>query len=239
MKRLDTIWKEHEVATRFLGMRTGFPYALDHPRVMCDLLSTGRDIQRFIDIGCGAGFFTEAVHAQWPDATAVMVDFSEPMLNEAAANVAGPTEVYRRDLADPSWSRGLTPVDAAVSGFAIHHLSDEVKRSIYRDIHRLLRPGGWFVHVEHVASASAVGAELFDRQIVDALHRYHTRNDPGVTREWVRDQYLNEADREANILSPVEAQCEWLRVIGFEDVDCFFKSYEVAIFAGRVAGGDG
>lgn len=237
MKRLDVVWKEREVAEQFLSVRTGFPYALDHPRIMCDILRTGREVRRFLDVGCGAGFFTETVHARWPGATAVMVDFSEPMLEQAAANVPGPTEVYCRDLADPSWPSDIAPVDAAISGFAIHHLPDTIKQAVYREIHRLLHPGGWFVHVEHVASASAVGVGLFDEQIVDALHSYHLRSNPAVTREWVSDRYHNEADREANILAPVESQCDWLRAIGFEDVDCFFKSYEVAIFAGRVPRG--
>ncbi len=36
-----------------------------------------------------------------------------------------------------------------------------------------------------------------------------------------------------NILALVEDQCDWLREIGFSDVDCFFKLFEVAIFGGR------
>ena len=40
-------------------------------------------------------------------------------------------------------------------------------------------------------------------------------------------------DRHDNILAPVEEQCRWLRRIGFTDVDCFFKAFELAIFGGR------
>ena len=39
--------------------------------------------------------------------------------------------------------------------------------------------------------------------------------------------------QEGNILAPVELQCEWLRRIGFEDVDCYFKIFELAVFGGR------
>ena len=37
----------------------------------------------------------------------------------------------------------------------------------------------------------------------------------------------------ANILAPVEVQCQWLREIGFTDVDCYLKMFEVAVFGGR------
>ena len=34
-------------------------------------------------------------------------------------------------------------------------------------------------------------------------------------------------------MASVEDQCEWLREIGFADVDCFFKVFELAVFGGR------
>jgi len=46
-------------------------------------------------------------------------------------------------------------------------------------------------------------------------------------------EFYNRPDKEANILAPVELQCNWLRKIGFEDVDCYFKIFELAVFGGR------
>jgi 16S rRNA G1207 methylase RsmC len=43
----------------------------------------------------------------------------------------------------------------------------------------------------------------------------------------------NRLDKSDNILAPVSAQCDWLSSIGYEDVDCFFKCFELAIFGGR------
>ena len=44
---------------------------------------------------------------------------------------------------------------------------------------------------------------------------------------------MDRADKAANILAPVDDQCRWLREIGFADVDCYFKAFELALFGGR------
>ena len=41
------------------------------------------------------------------------------------------------------------------------------------------------------------------------------------------------ADKKENKPASVEMQCQWLRGIGFQDVDCFFKTFELALFGGR------
>jgi len=71
---------------------------------------------------------------------------------------------------------------------------------------------------------------------VDAMseHLYLRRKEKGevVTREQVRAEFLARPDRAANILAPVEDQCRWLREIGFQHVDCFWKYFELAILGG-------
>jgi len=44
--------------------------------------------------------------------------------------------------------------------------------------------------------------------------------------------FLERPNRAANILAPVEDQCPCLREIGFREVDCFWKYFELAIFGG-------
>ena len=120
-----------------------------------------------------------------------------------------------------------------VSGFSIHHQTDEKKRAIYRDAFEVLRPGGIFLNLEHVASASPWGAERFDEHFIDALCVFHERTGSGKTREQVAQEYVRRPDKAANILAPVEDQCGWLREIGFVDVDCWLKVFELALFGGR------
>jgi hypothetical protein len=46
----------------------------------------------------------------------------------------------------------------------------------------------------------------------------------------LRSLYMD--SHEEDILLDPETQCEWLRAIGFEHVEVYFKAIELAIFAG-------
>lgn len=235
MHRDATVWQSPEVIQAFLKkVRNAFPYAADQLAIMCQLLGTGRPIRRFLDLGCGDGVLAAAIGRDWPDAEAVLIDFSDPMLDAAQMRFGEGAAILKRDFAASGWTEGLGQFDAVVSGFAIHHQSDERKQRIYREIFSLLAPDGWFVNIEHTASASPLGNRLWVEQMVDALYRHRQQQDSTVTREQVHDEFTSRQERKADHLSPVWEQCEWLRAIGFIDVDCFFKSYELAVFGGRL-----
>ena len=77
-----------------------------------------------------------------------------------------------------------------------------------------MRPGGAFLNLEHVASATPELHEAFLATIGTAP----------------------EDDDPSNQLAPVEDQLGWLREIGFDQVDCHWKWRELALLAGRPTG---
>lgn len=234
MKHDATIWQSPEVTRIFLkGVRGAFPYAVDQLAIMCQILRAGRPLRRFLDLGCGDGVLAAMIFQNWPDVELVLIDFSDPMLEAARARFGGRATILKRDFAISGWADDLGLFDAVGSGFAIHHHPDDRKQRIYREIFSLLVPGGWFINIEHTASASPLGNRLWEEQMVDALHQHRHQENPLTTREQVRYEFATRQEREADILSPVWEQCQWLRAIGFADVDCFFKSYELAVFGGR------
>ncbi|PAE14628.1 methyltransferase type 12, partial [Virgibacillus sp. 7505] len=48
----------------------------------------------------------------------------------------------------------------------------------------------------------------------------------------VKEEYENRPDKADNILENVYAQVQWLRQIGFDHADCYFKWMELAVFGG-------
>jgi len=104
---------------------------------------------------------------------------------------------------------------------------------LYGEIHALLAPGGWFVNIEHVASRTPYIEALSDDLMIDSIYALQHGKGAERSREEVARDFVHRPDKAANILAPVEEQCEWLRAAGFSDVDCFFKVFELAVFGGR------
>ncbi len=175
---------------------------------------------------------------EFPDSDGVLVDHSPPMLKAAEkelAGFAGRIHLCEADYGQASWVKSIeqyAPLDLVVSGFSIHHQPDSSKRRLYGEIFELLRPGGMFVNQEHVASPTERLAELWDQIRVDSLYELAVQRKLNKTRAAVEKEYFERPDREANLFSSVETQCEWLREIGYVDVDCFFKYFELAVFGG-------
>jgi tRNA (cmo5U34)-methyltransferase len=234
----DHVWQDRSLVAAFLtGVRGGIPYAADQIEIMLRVLGgAGLPVRRFLDLGCGSGVLAQAILTQYPEAQAILLDFSEPMLDAAREQFAPDHEVVVADFGTPSWTDSvaqLAPFDAIVSGFAIHHQPDERKPALFGEIFELLTPGGWFLNVEHVASPTPLIAQLNDELFVDRLTVFHERAGTGKSRAEVASVYVYRPDKAANILAPVEDQCRWLRSIGYEEVDCFFKVFELAVFGGR------
>lgn len=202
-------WTNSEHVDRYLAHADTFPHKADGESVLLDHvpLTAGR----ILDLGAGDGRLLALLRVDRPASAGVAVDLSEPMLKRARERFGDqPVELLRHDLAEPLPDLGR--FDAVVSSFAIHHLEDERKRSLYGQAFELLEPGGVFANLEHVASPTA---------------RLHRRYYETLAR-------LGGPDWEdpSNRLVDVETQLRWLREIGFEDVDCYWKWLEMALLIG-------
>ena len=135
---------------------------------------------------------------------------SEPMIEAARERFAdqASVEFVRHDLAQPMPDLGS--FDAVVSCFAIQHVHDTRKRTLYAEAFDRLVPGGVFCNLEHVASPTA----RLHRAFYQALG------------------YAPDFEHPSNHLLDVETQLGWVRDIGFIDVDCYRKSVEMALLIG-------
>jgi len=181
------------------------------------------------------------------ESTAVLVDFSEPMLACAGARLArfdGRWQAVRGDLREASWREGLPAgeFDAAISSYAIHHLTSERKRALYGELYELLAPGAMFVNMD-VVSIQGPLQGLFDEQMVlnataaaSSPEGEHARGGQRSHQQIERELLADEDEDRPDSLA---AQLQWLSDAGFEQVEVHFKWAEGAIFgASKPTGGN-
>ncbi len=132
------------------------------------LLALGEH-DRVLDIGCGTGSLTLAMHLDAPRATIVGIDADESALAIARAKLApgSPGVQLQQGLAQHlPFADGV--FDVVVSSLFFHHLSSEDKRSVLRQAHRVLRPAGrlaiadWGVPEGPFSRAAFLAVQMLD-----------------------------------------------------------------------------
>jgi tRNA (cmo5U34)-methyltransferase len=223
-------WQRPELAASFLDRRAILVPLLDVQEDLIGRLLCRHDrrIGRFLDVGGGDGAMTQLVLACQPQAEAVLVDFSEPMLERASARLASETgrwQALNGDLSVPTWRERLPAgrYDAAVSGLAIHHLRSERKRALFAELFALLEPGGIFVNMDYVRIGGPLQG-LFDEQMrANAIEAERKSGGQRCEEEVDLDDGEDRPDT-------VEDQLRWLLDAGFEQAEVHFKWAEAAVF---------
>jgi tRNA (cmo5U34)-methyltransferase len=184
------------------------------------------DSFRVLDIGAGHGAVAAVVLEAFPNAEAVGLDVSEPMMEvgrERMARFGGRFSYHVGDFADGELPGDLPgPFDVAVASRAIHHLPADQKRSLYRAVFQALRPGGAVFNLDTMQPSDPELKALY-RQAGDALRgRPIDRVAARVPRPPSPSHYFESVQEHLGFLSQA----------GFAPVDCFWKRLGNALIGG-------
>jgi tRNA (cmo5U34)-methyltransferase len=202
-------WQTVEHALAYLSRADKLPHRTEGERALLDQIPT--HTKKVLDLGTGNGRLLALVKLDKPQIEGIALDFSDPMLEQAKKRFHKDKQVtvVKHDFSIPL-PKSLGYFDAVVSSLAIHHLIDSRKKQLYIEVFDLLNPHGVFCNLEHVSSPN-INVHL---KFLSASGFTPQTEDP------------------SNKLLDVETQLQWLREIGYIDVDCYWKWLEVALLIG-------
>jgi len=192
---------------------------------VADVLSfdyASADEFRVLDLGAGTGLLSAMVAPRFLRARFVLADGAPQMLAEAQQRFAGEA---RFDFLEHDFARDEIPpgFDCVISALAIHHLAPEELAPLFRRIFGALKVGGVFVNADQTLGVSPRLAEAFE-----AKWRENGRSN-GSSEEEIQTAIER---RKVDLHAPLEFQLSAMRGAGFEEVECVYKRFLFAVYAG-------
>ena len=227
------IWKSDAGIQRWLaGMDDRERKRADQFAFIAQLLPFDQDARfTLLDLGAGTGAAARGVLTYYPRAEAILADFSPQMMDAGLAVLrpfAGRYRYVEFDLLSSAWPAAIpAQVDAAVTSQCIHHLPDERKQSLFREILEHLRPGGWYINFDPVAPPDPeVGAEW---------ERVNDRLDPAAAYKRTHRTPLEQSSYENHVryMIGLDRQIGFLKAAGFTAVDVYWKKLDYVIYGGK------
>jgi len=204
--------------------RMVIPCFNDFYQTAIDLIPfNGTDSFTFLDLGAGTGLLTAFIISAFPNATVTLMDLSEKMLEKAQERFSLNKRVNFL-VWDYSHSTLPEEYNLIVSAMSIHHLSDNEKKSLYQRVFDALKREGAFINADLVKGET----DQVEQKYQDTWMNWI--KEAGLSK----NELLKIIDRmRYDRPSSLNIQLQWLKEIGFSNVDCYYKYFNFAVYSGR------
>lgn len=186
---------------------------------------------RVLDLGCGDGILSRELLQANENIALTLLDGSEEMLETAKGLLRGRgNPVFIRSTFQEviDGRTGLGEYEFIVSSLAIHHLTFEEKKGLFKKICSVLARGGAFLNIDVVAAAPGLESwylELWETWIAEKERLVPVNK----SQQGISKKYKANHD---NLPDTLETQLGLLKEAGFKDVDCFYKYGIFTVFGG-------
>jgi len=208
-------------------------------QVMLGFLSESvEDEFTVLELGAGTGYFTAHLLGAFPGAHVIGIDGAARMVEIARARLGPLADRVEFVVADFRRTASLTiepgTVRAAVSSYALHHLSAEEKTSVLREVSGILEPGGWFLNADLVAAESTEDEALIQRLRVRGIVERAAPGDARFADEQTTRRFLDDLEaREGDQPLTVDADLAILQSAGLTDASVLWLEHREAVVAAR------
>jgi ubiquinone/menaquinone biosynthesis C-methylase UbiE len=124
-----------------------------------------RRFEHILDMGCTIGLSTLPYKSVFPEAEVYGIDVGAPVLRYAdarARSLGVPVHFSQQNAERTNFKDGS--FDLIVSHILLHETSGSAIRNVFRECHRLLKPGGIMLHVDMLSYAAM---DEFDQFMFD------------------------------------------------------------------------
>ncbi|MCX6046941.1 MAG: class I SAM-dependent methyltransferase [Chloroflexi bacterium] len=193
-----------------------------------DLIPYPRDATiKILDLGAGTGLLAALMAEAFPNAQITLLDISSEMLGKAQERFARQAEQAPRihyHTLDYIHAEIPGRYDVIVSALSLHHSPPADLRAVFQKIYAALTDGGLFINADQVLGPTPALEAQYQQAWLRQIRQL------GCTEHEIA---LALGRMQADRTSTLDDQLTWLKAAGFEQVDCWYKHYRFAVYAGH------
>jgi ubiquinone/menaquinone biosynthesis C-methylase UbiE len=169
--------------------------------------------ENIVDLGAGTGLFTKVIYEMYPNANYTLIDISKDMLQIAKDRFNGLDNFnfmeynYVEDIP-------INNCDLICSALSIHHLENNDKEKLYKNIYSKLSEDGCFVNLDQFIVKSKNIDDWYNSWWGDYI------NNSGIKQEEIEAGLeRRKLDKE----NTIDETIKLLKNSGFKNVECIYK----------------
>ena len=220
------------------------PGRTEQMATLLDLIPARVDEQcTIVELASGEGALAQAVLERFHACHYIAFDGSAVMrqhMSERLTRFSERLEIRPFELAEREWRTTLPgSLHCVVSSLSIHHLFDDEKQQLFRELADHLEPGGALLVADIIRPATQQIADLFAQQYDDIVRKQSLimRGDLSGYEQFqqlkwnyfLHDYLAEDTNDHPSCLSD---QLRWLQEAGFSVVDCFWMQAGHAVYGG-------
>ena len=225
-KRIDHIKKHFDSESNIFDDRVVkiIPYYREMLKALVANIPFKRSEKiKVIDLGCGTGTVSRLIKEYFPNAQIKCVDLAPSML-ELAKEKLKTFKVITCEIADFVEFDPKERFDVVATSLALHHIEpDKRKFSFYKKLFKWLKKDGVLINADVILATNKKTQQIYLNKWEEYILR--SFNQKQVQQNYER--YLRE-DRPAILMTEIE----WLKEVGFKNVDIYWKYFNFAVYGG-------
>ena len=192
-----------------------------------------------LDLGAGSGILIEKVLKEFPNSICYYLDFSDEFMSVAKGRLEKYEDRVNYIKSDfcGNWESKIAENPTVITSMsAIHHLSTENKKKLYKKCYGKLEEGGWFFNIDEMKTMTEDAyLKSLNYWVYHAeKQKYIIPKDLSSSYDVWMEKFSNWKKRNVdNIHIPKKegddihesflVQLDWLKEIGFNETDIFSK----------------